>query len=121
MQGTPQEPTMRIKIHGGTPIAGAASLCDSCRHSRITRGHKLDEEIVVCGASATETTRVTFKVAECSDYDDYRLPSYYEMMHRAWILRPGSHKQPAGFVRASELRDGEMDRFIADIVRHEDS
>jgi len=30
--------------------------------------------------------------------------SYHELLERAWILKPGSTRRPAGFVRASELR-----------------
>ena len=99
---------MRIKIHGGTPSDADSSLCHTCRHSRVTRGRKLDEEIVLCEASHLKTTQITFKVTSCSDYSDRRMPSYMEMMQDAWILRPGSKRRPAGFVRASELRDEEI-------------
>jgi hypothetical protein len=108
---------MRIKIHGGTPINDGDSLCGSCRHSRITRGRRVDEEIVSCEASQVSTIRVTFKVTSCSDYTDHRVPTYFELMQQAWILRPQSGKRPAGFVRASELRYEDYARCVADIEK----
>jgi hypothetical protein len=96
---------MRIKIHGGTAPGEGSSLCESCRHSRVVRGRTLDEEIVFCDASPMRTATITFKVTSCSDYDDESLPTYWQLMQQAWILQPGSRKQPAGFVRASDLED----------------
>src|SRR5437879_842469 len=99
---------MRIKIHGGTPQGDGNNLCGSCRHSRVIRGRTLDEEIVFCEASPMRTATITFKVTSCSDYDDQCLPTYWELMQQAWILQPGSRKQPAGFVRAWDLQDDEF-------------
>ena len=112
---------MRIKIHGGTPSDADSSLCHTCRHSRVTRGRKLDEEIVLCEASHLKTTQITFKVTWCSDYMDQTVPSYYELLQAAWILEPGSRKRPAGFVRASELRDEDFARYMSDLRRHDDA
>jgi hypothetical protein len=106
---------MRIKIHGGTPVHDDDSLCGSCRNSRVTRGRSIDEEIVMCEASPSSTVRVTFKVTSCSDYMDYRVPTYFDLLQQAWILRPQSGKRPAGFVRASELRYEDYQRCLADM------
>ena len=111
---------MHIKIHGGTPSDGEKSLCDTCRHSRITRGRRLDEELVVCNASHLRATQIAFKVTSCSDYDDQRVAGYYELMQQAWILQPESRKRPAGFVRASDLRDADFERYMADLHRHDE-
>jgi hypothetical protein len=111
---------MRIKIHGGTPAGGDTSLCDTCRYSRITRGRSLDEEIVFCDASHIHTAQITFKVTSCSGYSDQRVPSYYELLQQAWILQPESGKRPAGFVRASDLRDEDFERYMADAHKHDD-
>lgn len=111
---------MPFKIRGGTPLHGDASLCDSCRHSRIVRGHTIDEEIVMCGVTHDVGIRITFKVAECSTYEDSRLPSYYELLQQAWILVPASKRRArSGFVRASELRDREYQEYVSRFV-HED-
>ena len=111
---------MRIKVYGGTVPNDAKSLCDSCRYSRITRGRKLDEEIVLCDASQIRTIRMTFKVTSCSDYSDQNQPSCFELMQQAWILQPASKKRPAGFIRASDLQEEELSRFMADLREHDD-
>ena len=97
-----------IKINGGTPVNGDKSLCETCVHSRITRGRRLEEELVLCDAAPMESIRITFKVTSCTQYMDAREPSYHELLERAWILKPGSTRRPAGFVRASELRYDEL-------------
>jgi hypothetical protein len=104
---------MRIKIHGGTPINGGDSLCGTCRNGRVTRGRRADEEIVFCRASYATTTRITFKVTSCSDYDDQSVPSYWDLLQQAWILRPQSGKRPAGFVKASDLRDRDHLNYVS--------
>jgi hypothetical protein len=75
--------TMRIKVHGGTPANDDSSLCNTCRYSRITRGRRLDEELVFCDASHIKTTRITFKVTSCSEYSDQTLPTYFDLMQQA--------------------------------------
>jgi hypothetical protein len=62
---------------------------------------------VFCSALGLHGMQITFKVTSCSDYADLRTPSYMEMLQDAWILRPGSRKRPAGFVRGSELQQEE--------------
>jgi hypothetical protein len=104
---------MRIQVRGGTPVGDEGSLCDSCRHSRVTRGRTLEEEQVVCEATPMRAAIITFKVKSCSGYLDDKTPSYMELLQQAWILQPGSSKRPAGFVRASDLRDAEFERCVA--------
>jgi len=105
---------MRVKVDGGTPRHDGESLCDTCRWSRIIRGRTLDEEIVHCDASHMTPMRITFKVTSCSDYADSRLPSYHELVQRAWILKPGTKRRPAGFVRGSELAERELEQIITE-------
>jgi hypothetical protein len=63
--------------------------------------------------------RVTFKVTSCSDYADQSVPTYWDLMQQAWILRPESGKKPAGFVRASDLRDEEFSRYMSELGKHD--
>lgn len=95
---------MLIKVDRGTPVNGDESLCETCVHSRITRGRRLEEELVLCDSTPMQSIRITFKVTSCTEYADAREPSYHELLERAWILKPASTRRPAGFVRASELR-----------------
>jgi hypothetical protein len=111
---------MRINVRDGTPAHDDTTLCTTCRHSRITRGRKLDEELTFCSASHIGTTRVTFKVTSCSAYNNQTEPTYYELMQQAWILQPGSRRRPSGFVRASDLRDEELARYLSEARRHDD-
>jgi len=108
---------MRINVRGGTARNDADTLCQTCRHSRITRGRKIDEELVFCDASQSATVQIGFKVTSCSDYADRRTPSYLELMHQAWILQPGSPKRPAAFVRATDLQEGEITRHLIPVRR----
>jgi len=108
---------MRIKVQDGTPIESERSLCTTCRCSTIVRGSTLDEELVLCSALGLRSVQITFKVTSCSDYADQRIPSYMEMMQDAWILRPGSKRRPAGFVRASDLKEEEAPEFCSSFTQ----
>ena len=105
---------MLIKIYGGTRPQGSENLCETCRCSRIVRGHRNDEEIVFCDAMAMHPVQIRFKVTSCSDYIDAREPTYHELLEKAWVLTPGSRRRAAGFVKGSELRETEMRRFMRD-------
>ena len=94
---------MRLKIYRGTPPQNGRTLCETCKHSTITRGRRLEEEIIRCEAQSVGTTVVMFIVTECSAYLDAALPGFHELFEKAWILRPRDGKRPAGFVRSSEL------------------
>jgi hypothetical protein len=41
---------------------------------------------------------IPFKVCECSDYLDKRLPDYEELKEIAWVLRTKSAGHKAGFL-----------------------
>ncbi len=99
---------MHVKVRDATAPNSDASLCSSCRHSTITRGRRLDEELVQCHAAPMSYERITFKVTSCTGYDDERLPTYMQMFEQAWILQPGSKRRPAGFVRARDLQEEEV-------------
>jgi hypothetical protein len=94
---------MVIKIRDGTPLQAGESLCDTCANARIIRGRRLDEEIVLCDAVVMHPVQVTFKVTSCGEYADASLPSYQELVEKAWILQPRSRRRPAGFVRGADL------------------
>ena len=111
---------MHLKVHNGTAAGGESNLCTTCRLSTIVRGRALDEEIVQCHALSMRSTRVTFKVTYCSAYSDARRPSYLQMVEHAWILRPGSKKKPAGFIRGAELKREELSDIMVDIHQRHD-
>src|SRR5262249_10219725 len=94
---------MRMKVYEGTPLQSGQSLCETCRHSTITRGRRIDEEIVRCEALPMASIHITFPVTTCTAYLDAELPSYMELLEKAWILKPRDGKRSAGFMRASDL------------------
>lgn len=108
---------MLIKIYGGTRSETGANLCESCRSARIVRGRALGEEIVFCDATPMQPARIEFKVTSCSDYDDARLPTYAELLEKAWVLAPAAGRRRAGFVRGTDLREEERARMIVEQYR----
>jgi hypothetical protein len=110
---------MLVKVHGGTELQAGESLCATCRHSRIIRGRRLEEEIVFCDAIMMHTLRISFKVTSCTDYVDAREPSFHELAEKAWILRPATKRRAAGFVRAADLNAEEARRLFMDPSRDE--
>lgn len=103
---------MLIKVVHGTPVQEDEALCETCRHSRVIRGRRMEEEIVICGAVMMHPFRITFKVTSCTEYVSASEPSYGELFEKAWILRPPSKRRAAGFVRASDLDDEEAARLL---------
>ena len=111
---------MRMKVHGGTVLYGDNSLCASCRFATIVRGRTLDEEVVHCGSITTRGMRVPFKVTSCTSHSDINQPTYAQFLEDAWILKPGSKRRPAGFVRHSELKAEEMRAIMDELRRTEE-
>ena len=99
---------MRIKVHGGTMSHSDETLCSTCSRATITRGRKLDEEIVDCHILGVGHRRITFRVTSCSAYTDGRLPTIMQLMENAWVLRAGSKRRPAGFIHGKDLRAEEL-------------
>jgi hypothetical protein len=89
------------KVYGGTP-AGNESRCDTCSFARVIQGYSENEKIVICD-SLYEPIRIPFKVRECSDYLDKRLPRIRDMEEIAWQIRSKSAGHTAGFVNIGEL------------------
>jgi hypothetical protein len=110
---------MLIKVRGGTTVQHDDALCDTCRHSKIIRGRRLEEHIVFCGGIGLEPVRVTFKVTGCTDYVDDAEPTYHELLEKAWILRPPNKRRAAGFVRSSDLTTQEAAQLFDDPTEKE--
>jgi hypothetical protein len=91
------------KVYGGTPV-GNESRCDTCAHARIIQGYAESERIVLC-TSLYDPIRIPFKVMQCTDYQDRRLPNYTDMKEIAWQIRTQSAGHEAGFVTVDELAE----------------
>ena len=94
------------KVYGGTP-KGGESLCLTCLWGRIIRGFAESEMITIC--DRWDSMRVPFKVSQCSDYADKRLPDVEEMEKIAWFLRSKSAGHKAGFLPAGCLTASQED------------
>ena len=84
-----------IRIKGGTP-RGSESLCDSCYWSHIQKGYAESEEVVLC-AFLRPPRPIAFKVRQCTDYSDKRVPSKRDMEDIAWIIRTKDVNRRVGF------------------------
>ena len=83
---------------------GTESRCDTCTHARIIQGYAESERIVLC-TSLYDPIRIPFKVLQCTDYEDRRLPNYKNMEEIAWQIRSKSAGSVAGFVTVPEEND----------------
>jgi hypothetical protein len=98
-------------VYGGTKV-GTESLCDSCVYVRMIKGYAESERITICDR-LFEPMRIPFKVSECSDYSDKRLPAVEDMEQIAWMLVTNKPGRPVGFVPAAEfqrLQDNDEDQ-----------
>ncbi len=93
------------KVYGGTPI-GTESRCDTCTHARIIQGYAESERIVIC-TGMYDPIRIPFKVMQCTDYEDRRLPDFDNMKEIAWQIRSKSAGSIAGFVTVPEATDSQ--------------
>ena len=91
------------KVYGGTPI-GNESRCDTCTHARIIQGYAESERIVIC-TGMYDPIRIPFKVMQCTDYEDRRLPDFDNMKEIAWQIRSKNAGSVAGFVTLPEKKD----------------
>src|SRR5262249_15792501 len=89
------------KVYGGTP-AGTESRCDTCAHARIIQGYAESERIVFCDVG-WDPIQIPFKVMQCSDYEDRRLPDFEQLAEIAWQIRSKSAGHAAGFVLLSDV------------------
>lgn len=100
-----------IKIHNGKSQP-TESLCNSCYWGHIQRGFAVSEEVILC-AFLRPARLVPFKVSQCTDYNDKRVPSKSDMEEIAWIIRTKDVKRNVGFAKEAEIpsekEDDELD------------
>jgi hypothetical protein len=94
----------KIKIQHGTPKHGE-TLCSTCRNAVILKGMAESEELTTCNRlNGWNSERVPFPVSQCSEYDDKRHPSKYDMEKIAWVLVTKKAGREVGFVSAKEYK-----------------
>ena len=82
------------KVYGGTPV-GNESRCDTCSYARLIKGYAEKEKIVFCDR-LYDPIVIPFKVSECSDYADKRLPDLDRLEKIALLVEVKG--KTAGFV-----------------------
>jgi hypothetical protein len=96
-----------IKIRDGRPQR-TESLCNSCYWAHIQRGFAESEEVILC-AFLRPARLVPFKVSQCTDYNDKRVPSKTDMEEIAWIIRTKDVNRHVGFTKDEESHDEKDD------------
>lgn len=91
------------KVYGGTPV-GQSSQCDTCVYARIIRGYSESEKITLCDR-IFQAIHIPFRVRECSDYVDKRLPCIEDLEEIGWLLRSKSAGKTAGFASVAEASE----------------
>jgi hypothetical protein len=102
---------MSVIFRNGKPQT-TASLCNSCYWAHIQRGFAESEEIILC-AFLRPARLVPFKVGQCTDYNDKRVPSKADMEEIAWIIRTKDVNRQVGFtkdeVSAETGKEGDLE------------
>lgn len=93
---------MRLKMHKGTTSTSQPTLCGTCRMSQRVRMQQSNEEVYVCH-NVHPAQPFRGNVAECSSYDDRRLPTLRAMQEIAWRVSSDKNR-PIGFLSPSEYR-----------------
>jgi hypothetical protein len=98
-----------IVIRSGKPQT-SESLCNSCYWAHIQRGFAESEEVILC-AFLRPARVVPFKVSQCTDYEDKRIPSRKDMEDIAWIIRTKDVNRQVGFTNdgQSEPQEDELE------------
>ena len=105
-----------IKIRNGKAQL-TESLCNSCYWAHIQRGFAESEEVILC-AFLRPARLVPFKVSQCTDYNDKRVPSKTDMEEIAWIIRTKDVNRNVGFAKEAESPN-EKEDDVAEIVPSE--
>jgi hypothetical protein len=92
------------KVYGGTKV-GDASLCESCAHAHAVQGYSEMEKLTFCNY-LYPAVRIPFKVSECTNYLNARLPDFDDMEKIALDLTWVKPSRPAGFKNSFNGKKG---------------
>ena len=96
---------MTVVIRNGRAQV-SESLCNSCYWAHMQRGFAESEEAIL-RAFLRQAHVVAFKVSQCTDYSDKRVPSRRDMEEIAWIIRTKDVNRLVGFTKQSAGEQGE--------------
>jgi hypothetical protein len=95
------------KVYGGTPV-GNESRCETCTNSRSIRGYADSERIMICDRFYPAMI-VPFKVAECNDYEDRRLPDFEQLEKIALDISVERGRKVKGFAVVKNTSSEDQD------------
>lgn len=75
-----------MKVQKECGCAGRHSLCDTCVHARVIRGHSQNEEITLC-KRLYEPIVIPFAVKECADYLQKLMFGTAKVKEFTWEIR----------------------------------
>ncbi len=94
------------KVYDGSRASEDSSLCLSCRSALIVKGARMGDDKSIC-RGVTPNAAMTFKVTQCSGYDDLRQPSRWDLENVAWLVTT-SPSRKLGFVSPAERQYGNL-------------
>lgn len=95
---------MKLKMEGGTPNHSTKSLCFSCRHAHVFKGHAESDVNVRCLAGFEGPIWIDRPIYDCNEYGKPTDQSLRDMKDIAWILMTKKGR-PVGFTSASEAKE----------------
>jgi hypothetical protein len=104
------------KVYGGTPI-GEESRCDTCIYVRMIKGYAQSERIVICDRAFDRPMQIPFKVAECSDYLDRRLPEFDELEKIALNITVERGRKVKGFAVVQNTSEDQDEDAVEQTAR----
>lgn len=94
-----------IKIYDGTQKCHTKpSLCLTCRDGQVIKGARDREEFQWCHAHGT-TKRITWKVMDCSEYDNKSQPGLWQLEKIAWRFCKDDKRKTTGFLDAKQFKE----------------
>jgi hypothetical protein len=82
---------------GDTPKFGQPSLCATCRAGQNVTGPRFRDSATFCRLNGMEAISMPQPVYTCSDYDDRRQPSLWQLEKIAWRFSVDEKRKTAGF------------------------
>lgn len=92
-----------LKQFGDTPNFSTPSLCVTCRNGQNVKGQTSSDELTLCHAHGCDVP-IQFPVVQCSEYDDKRMPSIWEMEKIAWRFSVDNKRKKAGFLSPQDYK-----------------
>ena len=92
------------RVRNGTPNFTEPSLCNTCREGQRVEGSRFEENVTLCHSRGSTPFRITWRVTECSDYDNKSNPALWDLKKIAWKLSKDDKTSVCGFLDPKKYR-----------------